>query len=175
MCLRPRLIKNRTSFRSHGMREFIRVPCGHCSECIAQKKESLLQRNYMEYRYLCEHEPNSFAYWQTLTYDNEHIPKDSVFNYKDVTDFLKRLRSALKYHGYDGSFKYFYVSELGDTTRRPHYHIIFYVRSIDFDSFDNLVRSCWINGFVDKPFYAKLHILNDISGIRYLLKYLYKE
>ena len=175
MCLRPRLIKNRSAYRSHGMREFIRVPCGHCSECIAQKKESLLQRNYMEFRYLRDHCPDSFAYWQTLTYDDEHLPKDSVFNYKDVSDFLKRLRSALKYHRSIGYFKYFYVSELGETTLRAHYHIIFYVRSIDFEFFDSLVRSCWQNGFVDTPFYAKMHILTDISGIRYLLKYLYKE
>lgn len=130
----------------------------------------------MEFVYLRDYCAGSFSYWQTLTYDDEHLPKDSTFNYKDVTDFLKRLRSALSYAGYDVTFKYFYVSELGETTLRPHYHIIFYVHSgINFDDFDNFVRSSWNLGFVDKPFYAKSHILNNISGIRYLLKYLYKE
>lgn len=73
MCLNPSFIKNpnlglkhinpRVDTHSH----FIPIPCGHCSECCAQRQAEYCQRLEAESEY------NHF-FFATLTYDNKHLP-----------------------------------------------------------------------------------------------------
>lgn len=59
------------------------------------------------------HERNSFI---TLTYNDEHLPKDQSLNRHHLTKFFKRLR---KQHG---PYRYYACGEYGETTQRAHYH-----------------------------------------------------
>jgi hypothetical protein len=64
---------------------------------------------------MAEHEHNAFV---TLTYDDEHLPKDGSLQPEHLTKWLKRIR---KKHDYP--LRYYAVGEYGDRTERPHYHI----------------------------------------------------
>lgn len=61
-----------------------------------------------------QHDSNAFV---TLTYDDEHLPKDGSVSIRDMQLFIKRLRKQ----GY--KFRYYLVGEYGDQTYRPHYHL----------------------------------------------------
>ena len=66
-------------------------------------------------------------YWDhscftTLTYNNEHLPKDGSLHKDELQKFFKRLR---KYLG-DRKMKYFACGEYGDEGHRPHYHAILF-------------------------------------------------
>ncbi len=63
-----------------------------------------------------QHGDNSFV---TLTYDNEHLPKEGNLDPGDTQLWLKRLRKSLA----PGKIRYFLVGEYGDKNRRPHYHV----------------------------------------------------
>lgn len=62
----------------------------------------------------CLHGDNAFA---TLTYDDEHLPRDLSVRPAVLSGFNKRLRKA----GF--KFRYFGCGEYGDYTFRPHYHL----------------------------------------------------
>lgn len=65
------------------------------------------------------HGDNAFV---TLTYDDENIPGGNNYatlQRSDLTNFLKRLRDAIK----PARIRYFGVGEYGDETDRPHYHL----------------------------------------------------
>lgn len=66
-----------------------------------------------------------------------------VLNYDDVKSFLKRLRSKLSYLNY-GKFRFFCCGEYGETTLRPHYHLVIFTNSRDFYSnCERLFIDCW--------------------------------
>lgn len=88
----------------------IPIKCGKCIEC---RKAKMLE---MQKRLKKEFEISKEAYFLTLTYDNENIKK---LNIRDMQLFIKKMRKQYK-------LKYFYVGELGETTRRPHYHCIIF-------------------------------------------------
>lgn len=74
----------------------------------------------------------------TLTYDNEHLPKNNVLDHSHFQGFMKRLRAAMQYqHKLENpdctdypKIKYFMCGEFGDKTNRPHYHAI--ILGVDF-------------------------------------------
>lgn len=55
----------------------------------------------------------------TLTYDDEHVPKDGSLVPRDMQLFLKRLRKKIQ----PRKLRFFGVGEYGDNSERPHYHI----------------------------------------------------
>lgn len=187
MCTKPITIPTRSRIISAVFNEhlFIDVPCGQCDECYEVK-----QREW-QFRFFYEAKRSKFIYYDTLTYDNNHVPHVSdffktdvdcqCFNRKHLQDFLKRLRRKLQYHCHvdENAFKYFIASEYGTSeginlrtgkpyTHRPHYHILFFV-NFDIDPFllSEYVSQCWKNGRTDglpykSRFYVKDH--NIISG-----------
>lgn len=66
------------------------------------------------------------AMFLTLTYDDEHLPKDIGLHKKDLVGFFKRLRAYLDYSDENTRIKYYGVGEYGDKTKRPHYHAIIF-------------------------------------------------
>ncbi len=66
------------------------------------------------------HEENSFV---TLTYNDEHLPKDGDLRCRDFQLFAKRLRKKKK-------FRYFQAGEYGDDNLRPHFHALLF--GVDF-------------------------------------------
>lgn len=93
------------------------LPCGKCINCRIAKRA--------EWAFRCSLELQSFkgvASFVTLTYDDEHLPSDFGLCKKDLQLFIKRLR---KFYS-DVKIKYFASGEYGDTTKRPHYHLIIF-------------------------------------------------
>lgn len=132
------------------------VPCGKCEACLARRARDWMIRLKEEMK------DASYACFVTLTYDDEHLPRQdrkvydwmidqevtfknvAVHRVRDCQLFLKRLRKDNP----DVKIRYFLVSEFGPRTLRPHYHAIVF----------NLPRcrctkayisSKWQNGFVE--------------------------
>lgn len=100
--------------------QFIPVPCGRCSVCLALKQQYLVQRVQME---ALSHD----LYFGTLTYSSEMLRKHEVGDYKiayaDVSDWQKMIKMIRKHEDLP-PFKYMLVSEYGGRRHRPHFHFI---------------------------------------------------
>lgn len=108
-------------------------PCGRCEACRKQNADIWTFRLQME-RTQWQH--TAFI---TLTYNNEHCPKDYSVSPAHVQSFLKRLRYYLPYR-----VKYFLCGEYGTKKGRPHYHlIVFGLKPSDY----YLIDQCWTYGF----------------------------
>lgn len=108
---------------------YIEVPCGKCLECRLDHARQWADRCILE---ASQYEENCFI---TLTYDDIHIPvvddvnpetgevvKFKTVVKKDLQDFIKRLRDRIGYK----KIRYFGCGEYGDTSLRPHYHLILF-------------------------------------------------
>lgn len=95
------------------------LPCGKCLACRINRTQDwstrLLHESYL----------SKSTYFLTLTYDEEHIPRDDNGNLcvckEDIQLFMKRLRKMYP----NSNIRYFIGSEYGEEGR-PHYHGIFY-------------------------------------------------
>lgn len=118
----------------------IKVPCNHCYACsltYSAEKATLM---------MLETQKSDQNYFITLTYDEEHLPiaeeqhytepltgeKIDIPNQGDfeptlVPEDMKTFINTLKRH-YNrkgiNDIKYMYCGEYGETTDRPHYHLI---------------------------------------------------
>ena len=119
MCTSPtiRIIKHKD-----GSTNTYETPCGRCYDCVMQRRTQLYVRNKIEF------DTHLNSYFITLTYNDENIQKlpynelAQLYEHPriEIQLFFKRLR---KKYGY---CRYFYCSEYGDTTLRPHYHVLLY-------------------------------------------------
>lgn len=164
--------------------ECMDVPCGKCLACKLDRARDWTCRNLLE---LQQHDKACFV---TLTYDDIHVPRTMYAEptngevagdaytlvRRDLQLFLKRLR---KKH----NVRYFACGEYGDTTARPHYHMILYGYRPDDLEFFNLVRH---NPYYTSDELTKLwgkgHVMvGDVSSqsigyvARYTTKKLYGE
>lgn len=116
------------------------IPCGQCIGCKIQKREDWACRIEME----AKQWPKDSIWFVTLTYDDKNVPylnhdtgvidrggtytsrngalkTNQTLWYEDVQKFLKRLRKT-----YKSQLRYFVAGEYGETTGRPHYHMILF-------------------------------------------------
>lgn len=91
------------------------LPCGRCSGCRLERSRQWAIRCMHEAQL---HEQNSFI---TLTFEDEHLPKDYGVHVRDLQLFFKRLRKSLSY-----KIRFFASGEYGDVNLRPHYHAIIF-------------------------------------------------
>lgn len=113
------------------------VPCGYCNFCLE------MLRNDWTFRVSVEVRHSDTAYFITLTYADEFIPfmvdgqVERIASYgpdpekfanvlptlckMDVQKFFRKIRKVLGV-----KFRYFVVGQYGETTGRPHYHVIFF-------------------------------------------------
>lgn len=98
----------------------VQVACGRCIGCRLE--------NSRQWAVRCIHESqlHKESCFLTLTYNDDHLPKDLSINKKIVQKFLKKLRR--KYP--DKNIRYLYCGEYGEENNRPHYHICLF--GIDF-------------------------------------------
>lgn len=181
----PALVKNNVFNKTT-----ITVPCGHCHSCKETKKLGWFVRLYYEWRY-CE-DNNGFALFETLTYNQEHLPHFlrqyfphtklyPCFSTRDIQLYLKRLRKALsKLYSPElvrGHVKYFLSMELGSRTLRPHYHVVFFVSTplIGRHVFQHVCEILWH----DKGFTKRGSLNNGFicsqGGLNYCAKYVCKD
>lgn len=97
----------------------VTVPCNHCIGCRTDRLQDWTNRAVLESQM---HHDNCFI---TLTYDDEHLPLGYSLNPDDLVKFFKRLRSwiAANVPG-NPKIKFRACGEYGDTTFRPHYHVL---------------------------------------------------
>lgn len=88
-------------------------PCGQCMPCRIAKKREWMHRIMLEAKL---HADNAFV---TLTYNDDHVPRDGSLVPRDLQLWLKVFRKKLL----PNTVRYFAVGEYGDVNERPHYHI----------------------------------------------------
>lgn len=118
--------------------QYILVPCGHCSQCIALKQSYIVQRTQME--------AINFDLWMlTLTYNEEMIKSINVNGYKyryaDISDLQNMFKRIRKYDLLGCPFQYLAVTEYGTKNHRPHYHVILATpKNPDDDAYDRITK-----------------------------------
>jgi len=88
------------------------LPCGRCIGCKLQKSREWAIRMTHE---ASLYDDNCFI---TLTYDDEHLPKNGSLDYGAPPLFMMRLREK-----YGAGIRSYGCAEYGDQFGRPHYHI----------------------------------------------------
>ena len=116
----------------------IDIPCGQCIGCRLDYSRRWADRLMLE---LQLHDEKK-CWFVTLTYDDDHIDDfdtclrlsadpqtgeigESFYrslNVKNLQDFMKRLRYAC----YPDKIRFFAAGEYGETSGRPHYHLILF-------------------------------------------------
>lgn len=124
----------------------LKLPCGKCIGCLSDRARSWAIR--------CMHEAKSHVdnCFLTLTYDDEHLPKDNSVRLSVVQKFIKATRQKM------GKFSFFACGEYGEGLGRPHYHMILF--GLDFPDklhekgvgenrlySSKLLSKLWPNGF----------------------------
>ena len=128
----------------------LEIPCGKCLGC---KTDQSLMWSIRAYHESTLHEQNCFV---TLTYDEEHLPKDGKINKRDLQLFFKRLRKQIDSRLFPTKIRYIACGEYGAMTRRPHYHAIIFgldflegAESINSELYTNSkLVDAWQNGHV---------------------------
>lgn len=135
------------------MFEEIKIPCGQCIECRLAYARNWAVRLEHENQL---HDQSAFL---TLTYDDEHLRFTDgglpTLCYKDMQSFIKRLRKRIQ----GVKIRFFYSGEYGETTFRPHFHLILFgwwpddakylKKSSDYSIYTSaLLDDCWRQGYV---------------------------
>lgn len=130
MCVKPITIKVEQSGPNMPPFRMVQVPCGKCPICVQKYQNSWMIRLSEE---LKDWPVSTFL---TLTYRSECVPlsvnKSTGESYNSVCKdhvvrFLKYFRTTYKRHyGKPAKFKYFFCSEYGPLTFRPHFHAIIF-------------------------------------------------
>lgn len=94
----------------------IKVACGRCVGCRLERSRQWAIRMMQESRY---HDKNSFI---TLTYDEDHVPRNGSLNPEHFKNFIKRLRKDIE----PRRISFFHCGEYGEDYSRPHYHAIIF-------------------------------------------------
>lgn len=159
------------------------VPCNHCDLCVDRRDRDFQAR--VRFESSMYNEPPCFI---TLTYNDEHLPKDGVCK-ADVQKFLKRLRIDVNKIA-PCTLRYVCSAEYGSEkfTARPHYHLLLWGLPplTDYERV-HLIHSAWsiktfhpaVNGNKSYITYDHLGIIHcplarDFSGA-YVIKYSFKH
>lgn len=113
----------------------IMIPCGECIGC------RLSWRRQWALRCLHEKRMYSASVFLTLTYADDHLPDPPSLSLRDLQLFMKRLRATRP-----AGVRFFGCGEYGETTRRPHYHILLF--NVDFPD-----QRFWKYGDTGEPMY----------------------
>jgi len=98
------------------IKDVIAIPCGRCAGCRIDLSREWATR--------CVHEASLYDSncFITLTYNDEHLPKDGSLVKKHFQDFMKRLRERFS----DTRIRFFHCGEYGGLNNRPHYHALLF-------------------------------------------------
>lgn len=167
----------------------IEIPCGKCIGCRLEYSRQWANRC------MAETKTTHDNYFVTLTYDEEHLPRNYWVDTetgevtenelhslvrKDMQDFLKRLRTewARKYSA--NNIRVFYCGEYGDKRGRPHYHAIIFNLPI-FD-LKQVRRSqsghpLWISEEIEKIWGKGITAIGEVNWetVAYTARYVMKK
>jgi hypothetical protein len=95
----------------------IRLPCGQCSGCRADRSH--------EWALRCTHEAKAHLHnncFLTLTYEDDQIPQSYSISVREMQLFMKRLRKR-----FGSGIRFFLSGEYSDFPKlRPHYHLLLF-------------------------------------------------
>lgn len=135
-----RRVGGRVEMLQRGPRRFnnnktatLQLPCGRCIGCRLEYSRQWAVRCLHEAQM---HKDNSYL---TLTFDDEHLPRDMSLHYDVFQKFLKRLR---KRYG-DKKIRFYMCGEYGEEFQRPHFHCILF----GHDFADKVIHSRTSSGF----------------------------
>lgn len=133
------------------------VACRKCWQCKRNRVNDLVGRCIAESKYATQ------TYAVTLTYANDAGVNAVSLVYKDVQDFMKRLRKRYK-------VRYICAGEYGTAKGRAHWHIILFFKG-KAPKIEEDVRVQW--KYWDKGF--SYFQQPDWKGFQYVLKYVLKD
>lgn len=171
------------------------VPCGECLECRSLSQNSWVTRLGFDLQDLYAN--GGVAIFLTFTYNEECLPwsnfgfKNServpCFKHDDVLRFLNNLKVNVNRKYGKGQYKYFWCSEYGKFTKRPHYHALFMLqKDVDSTWFAEKCRSLWEYGFMfprrkgdryvdNKGAKTSVELRNLQGACKYVSKYITKD
>lgn len=133
----PRTGKDKILIRSYSddslKLPFKEIPCGKCIGCRLEYSRQWANRLMLEMEY------HEFAYFVTLTYSDDFLPRNPVTDVNgQVIGWSQSLRKShlskfmkhLRKHFGDG-IRFYGAGEYGKKTLRPHYHLILFGLSLD--------------------------------------------
>lgn len=95
----------------------IRLPCGQCSGCRADRAHEWAMR--------CAHEAKAHLHnncFLTLTYEDDQLPQNYSVSVREMQLFIKRLRKR-----FGAGIRFFLSGEYSDFPKlRPHYHLLIF-------------------------------------------------
>lgn len=97
----------------------LELPCGQCIRCkLSRAREAAIR---------CVHEASLYDHncFLTLTYDDQHLPRDLSLNHRHFQLFMKRLRRRF-FSSTESGVRYYMCGEYGEARGRPHYHCILF-------------------------------------------------
>jgi hypothetical protein len=133
------------------------VACRKCWQCKRNRVNDLVGRCIAESKY------SEKTYAVTLTYANGAGVNAVTLVYKDVQDFLKRLRKR-----YD--VRYIVAGEYGTAKGRAHWHIILFFKD-EYPEIKENVRVDWKYWHKGFSYFQQ----PDWKGFQYVLKYVLKD
>lgn len=85
MCLSPVLVKSNRKLHVTGVdQEFNYFPCGHCPECLKDKRNEMYVRLYYEYKRYMKSPYNGTVFFVTLTYGQYSLPLVNSFDDEEL-------------------------------------------------------------------------------------------
>ena len=155
----------------------MRVPCGHCLNCLSNIRQAWGARMNCEQKY------SDITLFIALTYNNDHIPYDpehSVYclSKTDCQNFIKRLRTNVSRKlSPDITLRYYLCGEYGDTFKRPHYHVILFLKHSSDPDFihKNYGKLCYCIELAWNIGIADIQIAGSNGAFMYSAKYILKK
>lgn len=170
------------------------VPCYDCLECRSASQDSWVFRLGSDLDDL--YKRKGFAVFLTFTYNDKCLPHTdfglrgyevSCFSADDVSRFLNKIKVYMSREYGRDSYRYFWCSEYGKFTKRPHYHALFMLRKdVDFVQFCEKCRQYWLHGFMFPKFQNGRYVdnfghttspllHNPQHACKYVCKYITKD
>lgn len=174
----------------------LRVPCGHCDDCLRKRQQNwLLRANHVMERLKLKPEQCLFC---TFTLKPSVYESAKEKPYVEIRKFIDRLRKHPRFRYKDSEtgrykyrkvkFPYFFVVEFADgktaekrglpSTHRMHYHAILFGCPLYWWQ----VRDLWQGEVVsaEEGYYtglgkAVVEPLDTMAGVHYVLKYMTKD
>ena len=163
LCTQPRIIM--VTRPGSTFPQEMEVPCGQCIACRIAKRKEWSLRLLHESSYW---DDKSFV---TLTYDDDHMPEHGTISKMELQKFVKRLRKNLN----GRRIKYFACGEYGDSSQRPHYHIILLGVGLKHED-KQVVKDCWrYCDWTNRSISRNSFGLVEPDSIRYVAQYVDKK
>ena len=131
--------QNKIFYEQDQTYEWVKVPCKQCAGC----QETYSKQWAM--RCMAEAKEHKYNYFLTLTYDDNHIPREDTVKSpidgkeyylenpesgqlkpEDMEQFIKNIRQTWKREYDHTGIRFYMCGEYGGKTERPHYHIILF-------------------------------------------------